>query len=84
MTAPSRIRLSIDKLTLVGVASGDAAAVQRALVAAVEARLGGADVAALTGDRANLSLTIAATHGPAALGHAAGRAIGGRLVGGGR
>lgn len=84
MTAPSRIRLSIDRLTLVGVAPGDVAAVRRALVAAVEARLAGADVSALTGDRARLSLTIAPTHGPAGLGQAAGQAIAAQLAGGGR
>lgn len=82
--APARIRLTIDRLTLVGVAPGDAAAVRRALVAAVEARLAGADLATLTGDRSRLSLTIAPVHGPAALGHAAGRAIGGQLAGAGR
>ena len=84
VTAPARIRLSIGRLTLVGVAPGDAAAVRRALVAAVEARLAGADIAALTGDRSRLSLTIAPTQGPAALGQAAGRAIGAQLAGGGR
>jgi hypothetical protein len=84
MTAPARIRLSIDRLTLVGVAPGDAAAVRRALAIAIEARLAGADVAALAGSHPRLSLTIAPGQGPAALGHAAGQAIGTRLAGGGR
>lgn len=84
MTAPQRIRLTIDRLTLVGVAPGDAAAVRRALVAAVEARLAGADVAGLTGDRARLSLSVAPVQGPAALGRAAGQAIGAQLMGGAR
>ncbi len=84
MTAPGRVRLTIDRLTLVGVAPGDAAAVRRALVAAVEARLAGADVAGLTGDRARLSLTVAPVQGPAALGQAAGQAIGAQLAGGRR
>ncbi|WP_260583515.1 hypothetical protein [Sphingopyxis sp. PET50] len=84
MTAPSAIRLHIDRLTLVGVAPGDAAAVRRALVAAVEARLAGVDPAALTGDRTRLSLTIPPVQGPAALGQAAGRAIAAQLAGAGR
>lgn len=84
MTAPARIRLTIDRLTLVGVAPGDAAAVRRALTMAVEARLAGADVAALAGSHPRLSLSIAPGQGPAALGHAAGQAIGARLAGGGR
>lgn len=84
MTAPGRVRLTIDRLTLVGVAPGDAAAVRRALVAAIEARLAGADVAGLTGDRARLSLTVAPVQGPAALGQAAGQAIGAQLAGGQR
>lgn len=79
-----RIRLTIDRLTLVGVAPGDAAAVRRALAAAVEARLAGADVASLGGDRSRLSLTVAPGQEPAALGRAAGRAIGAHLAGGGR
>lgn len=84
MTAPARIRLTVDQLTLVGVAPGDAAAVRRALTMALEARLAGADVAALAGSHARLSLTVAPGQGPAALGHAAGQAIGARLAGGGR
>ncbi|HEY0012009.1 MAG TPA: hypothetical protein VGB79_04060 [Allosphingosinicella sp.] len=84
MTAPGRIRVTIGRLTLVGVAPGDAAAVRRALSAAVEGRLAGADTAALAGDRARLSLTVAPVAGPAALGQAAGRAIGSHLVGGQR
>jgi len=88
MTAPPaaapRIRVTIDRLTLVGVAPGDAAAVRRALAAAVEARLAGADAASLAGDRPRLSLTVAPGQGPAALGRAAGRAIGAHLAGGGR
>jgi hypothetical protein len=81
VTTPARIRLTIDRLTLVGVAPGDAAAVRRALVAAVEARLAGAEVAALIGDRQAMALRIAPVQGPAALGQAAGRAIGARLAG---
>jgi hypothetical protein len=84
MTAPAHIRLTIDRLTLVGVAPGDAAAVRRALAAAVETRLAGADVASLSGDVARVSLTIGPADGPAALGQAAGRAIGMHLEGGGR
>lgn len=84
MTGPARIRLTIDRLTLVGVAPGDATAVRRALTAAIEARLGGTGTAALPGDRARLSLTIAPAAGPAALGRAAGRAIGSHLAGGPR
>ena len=84
MTPPARIRLTIDRLTLVGVAPGDAAAVRRALAAAVEVRLAGVDAAAFAGDRARLSLTIAPAEGPAALGTAAGRAIGAHLAGRGR
>jgi hypothetical protein len=84
MTAPARIRLTIDRLTLVGVAPGDAVAVRRALTAAVEARLAGVDAAAFAGDRARLSLTIAPAGGPTALGAATGRAIGTHLAGGGR
>jgi hypothetical protein len=84
MTAPARIRLSVDRLTLHGVAPGDAAAVRRALTMAIEARLAGADVAALAGSHPRLSLTVAPGQGPAALGHAAGQAIGTRLTGGGR
>ncbi|KTE34624.1 MULTISPECIES: hypothetical protein [unclassified Sphingopyxis] len=84
MTASSRIRLTIDKLTLVGVAPGDAAAVRRALAVALESRLAGTDAALLAGDHPRLSLMIAPGQGPAALGHAAGQAIGARLTGGGR
>lgn len=84
MTAPARIRLTVDRLTLVGVAPGDAAAVRRALTSALEARLAGADVAALAGSHPRLSLTVAPGQGAAALGHAAGQAIGARLAGGGR
>jgi hypothetical protein len=84
MTAPARIRLRIDRLTLVGVAPGDAAAVRRALTMAVEAKLAGADVAAFAGSHPRLSLSIAPGQGPAALGHAAGQAIGARLTGGSR
>ncbi|HMO76223.1 MAG TPA: hypothetical protein PKD48_12865 [Sphingopyxis sp.] len=84
MTAPARIRLTIGRLTLVGVAPGDAAAVRRALTAAVEARLAGADPASLAGGRARLSLSVPPVEGAAALGHAAGRALGAHLAGGGR
>jgi hypothetical protein len=84
VTAPATVRVTIDRLTLVGVAPGDAAAVQDALTAAVEAQLAGVDAGSLTADRARLSLTIAPTHGPAALGQAAGRAIGAQLAGGGK
>ena len=82
VTAPARIRVTIDRLTLVGVAPGDAAAVRRALAAAVEARLAGADAGALASDQARLSFSIAPTEGPAALGRAAGQAIGAHLGGG--
>lgn len=84
MTAPGRIRLTIDRLTLVGVAPGDVAAVRRALVASVEAKLADSDRPALAADRARLSLNIAPAQGPTALGQAAGQAIGTHLAGGGR
>lgn len=83
MTAPARISVTIDRLTLVGVAPGDTAAVRRALTAAIEARLAGTEASALAGNRAQVSLTTGPAEGPAALGQAAGRAIGSHLAGGG-
>ncbi|CAN5363517.1 hypothetical protein BH10PSE14_BH10PSE14_03780 [soil metagenome] len=81
MSGPTRIRVHIDRLTLVGVAPGDAAAVRGALSRAIATELARADPAALGGDRSRLSLSVAPGDGAAGLGHAAGRAIAGQLVG---
>lgn len=84
MTAAPRIRITIDRLVLKGVAPGDAAAVQRAMTQAIHARLGQADVAGLGPNRASLNLAVSAGTGPAALGQAAGRALGASIAGGRR
>ena len=84
MTGPARIRLEIDRLVLHGVDRADAAGVQRALTKAIEARLAAADPAALagwTGGDLKLTLPGATPHEPAALGRAAGGAIGQAVVG---
>jgi hypothetical protein len=81
MTGAPRIRLTIDRLVLEGVAPGDAAAVQRAMAQAIEVRLAQADVAGLGPDRASLNLAVSAGTGPAALGQAAGRALGASIAG---
>lgn len=79
MTDPTRIRLTIDRLRLFGVTHGDSGTLRRALTAALEARLGGADSIAAS-SREHLSLTIEPANGPAALGNAAGVAIGTQLT----
>ena len=81
MTAP-RIRLTIDRLVLHGVDRADAAAVRRALSSELETMLAGADPAALAA-APRLRLDIAPASGPVALGHAAGRALGGAIARGG-
>jgi hypothetical protein len=83
MTRPSRIRISVDRLVLHGVDRADTAAVHRALVGEIAARLGRADPSAIAGfaggDR--LQLTIGATQDAAGLGQAAGGAIADALGG---
>jgi hypothetical protein len=78
MTGPVRVR--IDRLTLIGVAPGDAAAVQRALRQAIATGLAHAE-RPIAGARARLSLAVAPGEGAAALGAAAGRAIAGAVAG---
>jgi hypothetical protein len=84
MSGPARIRVHIDRLTLVGVAPGDAAAVRNALSRAITAQLAGADPAAIGGDRGRLQLSVAPSDSAAGLGQAAGRAIAGQITGGRR
>jgi hypothetical protein len=81
MTAP-RISLTIDRLVLRGVDRADAAAVRRALGAALETMLAGADPKS-PAPAPRLRLDIAPAAGPTALGHAAGRALGGAIARGG-
>lgn len=81
MSGPARIRVHIDRLTLVGVAADDAAAVRGAMSRAIATELARADPAAFGGDHSRLSLTVAPGDSGAGLGHAAGRAIAGQLVG---
>lgn len=84
MSGPARIRLEIDRLVLHGVDRADAAGVQRALARAIEARLAAADPAALaewTGGDLKLTLPVTTPGDPAALGRAAGGAIGRAIVG---
>jgi hypothetical protein len=72
VTAPA-VRVVIDRLVLHGVARADAAAVQRALVAELEARLAGSDPGTQVGDR--LRLDVAPAGDPAELGRSAGAAL---------
>lgn len=82
MSAPQAIRITIDRLVLHGVPPGDAAAVQRALGDAVRAQLAQAGAMPEGFAAARLDLAVAPAAGAAALGRAAGTALGGRLKGG--
>ncbi|MEP9359590.1 hypothetical protein [Sphingomonas sp. KR3-1] len=81
MSGPARIHVHIDRLTLVGVAPGDAAAVRGALSRAIAAELASADPAALGGDRGRLSLSVPPVAGAADLGQSAGRALARQITG---
>lgn len=80
MTAPPPVRVTIDRLVLHGVAPGDAAAVQRALAAELEAALAGGGPADAV-PREHLRLDVATPADPRALGASAGRALGAALAG---
>ena len=84
MTAPSDVRLVIDRLVLHGVDRADAAAVRRALTSELERMLAGADPDILgAGEVPSLRIAIPSAQSPASLGRESGRALGSRLVGGG-
>lgn len=87
VTAPAPIRVTIDRLVLHGVAPADAAAVQRALAAALRSAALGAtgDRFPNGGDLSDLELNVAGSSDPAELGRSAGAGLGARLFGpGGR
>lgn len=86
MTAPRPIRVTIDRLVLHGVAHGDAAAVERALTAALQSAALGAEADPFPhgGVLSDLNLTAAGSSDPAELGRSAGAALGARLFPPGR
>ena len=84
MTQPREIRVTIDRLVLHGVPPGQAAAVERALAAELQARLQGAALPAEGVAASNLRLDIGGSPDPGRLGRDAGAAVAGALLRSGR
>jgi hypothetical protein len=81
MSRPQRVRISIDRLVLHGVDRADAAAVRRAMVAALTSHLGSVDTSTVAPPAGHdrVRLTVGSTNGASGLGQSAGEAVAGAV-----